>query len=62
MIMWWCFGVGQCPLVVRETEDGQWIMIGECFVDSWMVGDAVAKLAREEGNEDPVRSRHLRSK
>ena len=39
---------GQCPFVISEAGGGQWTLKGECFVEGWMDGDAVAALVREQ--------------
>lgn len=45
---------GQCPFVTRKAEQGQWHLKGECFVESWVHGDAVEVLVRENRTEDTV--------
>jgi hypothetical protein len=32
---------GSIPFVVRKIEDGYWRMIGECYIDGLMQGEAI---------------------
>ena len=43
---------GQCPFVICEAADGGWKLKGECYIDDWMDGNAVAELIHEAGKSD----------
>ena len=43
---------GHCPFINSEIGNGQRILKGECFIEAWMDGDAVAELVREGKMED----------
>jgi hypothetical protein len=45
------------PFVVRPADDGGYTLIGECYVQDLMHGEAVAMLSREDGqvSEDWIR-------
>lgn len=43
---------GQCPFVICEAADGRWKLKGECYIDDWMDGNAVAELIRKAGTSD----------
>lgn len=43
---------GQCPFVICGAADGRWKLKGECYIDDWMDGNAVAELVREAGTSD----------
>ncbi|KAJ8106890.1 hypothetical protein OPT61_g9243 [Boeremia exigua] len=42
---------GQCPFVISEADSQQRMLKGQCYVEDWMDGDAVAEFVREKGKE-----------